>query len=170
MIVYHGGIDCIELPNITFGRKNVDFGQGFYITNIYSQALRWAKRKATFEKMKGNDSIPIVNKYSLNLSSGLNILEFEEYNRSWLKYVVWNRTGKYFDIKDDYDIVIGPVADDDIINQVDQFIYLLENNKVDNNVYTFYLELFSFAKKSNQICIKTEQGLSSLKYIESENV
>ena len=34
IIVYHGGTEKVELPICKFGRRNLDFGQGFYITDI----------------------------------------------------------------------------------------------------------------------------------------
>ena len=32
MILYHTGYQEIRDPDIRFGRKNADFGQGFYLT------------------------------------------------------------------------------------------------------------------------------------------
>ena len=34
IIVYHGGTDIIENPICKLGRDNLDFGKGFYITDI----------------------------------------------------------------------------------------------------------------------------------------
>ena len=42
IIVYHGGTEIVEHPICKFGRRNLDFGQGFYITNIRKQAVDWA--------------------------------------------------------------------------------------------------------------------------------
>ena len=36
--VYHGTTDKVENPICAFGRKNLDFGQGFYVTDIREQA------------------------------------------------------------------------------------------------------------------------------------
>ena len=33
MILYHVGFDIIKNPDIHYGRKNADFGQGFYLTD-----------------------------------------------------------------------------------------------------------------------------------------
>ena len=40
--VYHGTIETVENPICAFGRKNLDFGQGFYVTDIREQAVKWA--------------------------------------------------------------------------------------------------------------------------------
>ncbi len=42
MILYHGGTERIEKPLCDKGRKNLDFGQGFYLTVLKDQAENWA--------------------------------------------------------------------------------------------------------------------------------
>ena len=37
--VYHGSTHIIERPLCHVGRDNLDFGKGFYVTNIKKQAL-----------------------------------------------------------------------------------------------------------------------------------
>lgn len=37
--VYHGSNVKVEFPNAEFGRKNLDFGPGFYVTEIKEQVL-----------------------------------------------------------------------------------------------------------------------------------
>ena len=44
LTVYHGSITKVDYPIAKAGRENLDFGQGFYITNIREQAERWAFR------------------------------------------------------------------------------------------------------------------------------
>ena len=47
IIVYHGGTDRIENPICKFGRRNLDFGQGFYLTDLLEQAITWSKNIAS---------------------------------------------------------------------------------------------------------------------------
>mgnify|MGYP003309550018 CR=1 FL=1 len=61
MIVYHGSIAKIEHPLVDIGRKNLDFGQGFYVTNIWDQAAQWASRLSERKNTQA-----IVNIYELN--------------------------------------------------------------------------------------------------------
>ena len=35
MILFHGSDKIIERPMALFGRNKVDFGQGFYLTNLH---------------------------------------------------------------------------------------------------------------------------------------
>lgn len=55
MILYHGSHTAVEKPLAKAGRKNLDFGQGFYLTSIESQAKEWAKVVASRRGLrKGN--------------------------------------------------------------------------------------------------------------------
>ena len=44
MILYHGSLEAIQKPDISFSRSNTDFGKGFYTNTIKSQAQRWTER------------------------------------------------------------------------------------------------------------------------------
>ena len=64
IIVYHGRIEKVESPVCNFGRWNLDFGQGFYVTGIRRQAADWATLVADRRKVA-----PIINRYSLDRDS-----------------------------------------------------------------------------------------------------
>ena len=38
MIVYHGSYCIVDKPDIRYSREALDFGKGFYLTNIKEQA------------------------------------------------------------------------------------------------------------------------------------
>lgn len=38
IVVYHGATQVIEQPICRLGRANLDFGQGFYVTDMREQA------------------------------------------------------------------------------------------------------------------------------------
>ena len=40
--LYHGSNVEVLTPLAKIGRKNLDFGQGFYLTSIRKQAVDWA--------------------------------------------------------------------------------------------------------------------------------
>ena len=46
MRVYHGSTMVVEHPLVHVGRKGLDFGLGFYVTDIRQQAVAWADRMA----------------------------------------------------------------------------------------------------------------------------
>lgn len=45
--LYHGSNVIVEHPLINVGRKDLDFGPGFYLTPLYEQAAKWAIRIKT---------------------------------------------------------------------------------------------------------------------------
>ena len=65
---YHASGDVVEFPEIRMSTYTKDFSWGFYCTNNYEQARRWAVR--------GNET-PIVNNYTFNEIPDLKILRFE---------------------------------------------------------------------------------------------
>lgn len=97
--IYHGSNVEVSQPRILQNGFYKDFGYGFYCTNIEKQAKRWAITR------KGDS---VVNKYSYEENSVLKVLSFEEMTDEWLNFVVVCRQG----IDHDYDIVEGPMADD----------------------------------------------------------
>lgn len=59
--VYHGGTEKIEFPMCKIGRKNLDFGQGFYLTDIREQAVAWALNMG-----RNRRKTSLLNRYLLN--------------------------------------------------------------------------------------------------------
>lgn len=48
MLVYHGSTVKVTHPVAAACRPNLDFGRGFYLTDIREQAEKWACRLALF--------------------------------------------------------------------------------------------------------------------------
>ena len=61
LTVYHGSTQTVDAPVCAFGRPRLDFGQGFYVTDIKEQAERWAKALAG-----KRDTEPVLNIYHLD--------------------------------------------------------------------------------------------------------
>jgi hypothetical protein len=77
MILFHGGTDVIKEPQITFCETGRDFGIGFYTTDIYEQALKWAKRQGRIRSKKA-----ILNVYEFDdnkSAANLAIKKFIDY-------------------------------------------------------------------------------------------
>ena len=62
MKVYHGSTFVIEHPIASVGRRRLDFGQGFYVTDIKIQADLWAERMQRIREEAG-----IVNIYEMDI-------------------------------------------------------------------------------------------------------
>lgn len=118
MIVYHDSINIIEKPIVSAGRDNLDFGKGFYITDIWEQAETWASRLA-----ERKDAVAIVNVYDLDLTKvqeNYRYLKFPLYDENWLRFIVSCRTGGNEWIK--YDIIEGGVANDRVVDTVEAYM------------------------------------------------
>ena len=118
MTLYHGSYLSIPAPLAKAGRKNLDFGHGFYVTKLQAQAESWARIIAT---RRGRRVIPIVNVYRFNRTKAeqdrVRIRVFDSYDLEWLNYVVDCRKGK--DISSEYDLIEGGVANDNVIDTVE---------------------------------------------------
>ena len=116
--LYHGSYAAIPQPLAARGRRCLDFGQGFYLTNLRPQAERWAQ---VVTERKTRNGIPRLNVYQFDetLVQGNRWLRFEKYNLAWLDYVVACRRGE--DVWQQYDIVEGGVANDNVIDTVEDY-------------------------------------------------
>lgn len=118
MTLYHGSYAAVSQPQASRGRRNLDFGRGFYLTSLRQQAERWAQ---LVTERKTRNGIPQLNVYHFDeaLASQSRWLRFEEYNLEWLDYVVACRAGE--DLWQQYDIVEGGVANDNVIDTVEDY-------------------------------------------------
>jgi hypothetical protein len=113
MILYHGSNQPIVNIDLSRGKKFKDFGQGFYATHIKDQAMYWSRRIA--DRFGG---VPTVTKFEFDLDAaiadGLNVKMFEQPDKEWALFVMANRRQEGEEFHHDYDIVIGPVANDNM--------------------------------------------------------
>ena len=82
VVVYHGGTEPIATPICKFGRPNLDFGQGFYVTNLREQAVTWANNMA-----RNRQQAAMLNRYLMNREAILQNMRckvFEAYDAEWL--------------------------------------------------------------------------------------
>lgn len=108
MELFHGAAIVVESPDTKHSRKPGDFGKGFYATTSKKQSLEWALYRMHTDKKKST----VVNFYSIDdLLNNLKVKVFPKANAEWFHFVVNNRTKPEF--SHPYDIVFGPVADDD---------------------------------------------------------
>jgi hypothetical protein len=142
LTVYHGSTEKVETPICRFGRKNLDFGQGFYVTDIREQAITWANNMSRNRSMP-----PLLNRYHLDRESILkhaNCKIFKAYDEEWLTFIIGNRSGE--DLAKEYDYVEGGVANDRVIDTVNLYMAGLIDA-------TSALRELSKHRPNNQICI-----------------
>ncbi|MBQ6751460.1 MAG: DUF3990 domain-containing protein [Bacteroidaceae bacterium] len=141
--VYHGTIKEIIAPLVHVGRDNLDFGKGFYVTDIRSQAKTWAEIKSTYYF----DAPAIINQYSFDFNNAIQEFrykKFERYDQEWLHFIVNSRNGKK--VWREYDIIEGGVANDKVIDTIEAFMA----GQIDENKA---LGELSKHQPNNQICI-----------------
>lgn len=149
-LLYHGSNVIVGNPRILINSHYKDFGYGFYCTNIEKKAKRWAITK------QGKS---YINKYIYQKSHSLKSLVFETMTEEWLEFVVNCRLGK----EDEFDIVEGPMADDQIWDYVEDYI--------EGNISkAAFWELVKFKYPTHQIVFCTEEALKMLKFEGSEEV
>lgn len=143
-IVYHGSNVEVAVPRILQNGFYKDFGYGFYCTDFEKQAKRWALTR------KGAS---VVNSYEYVSNKDLKVLKFVEMTDNWLDFVVNCRRG----IEHAYDIVEGPMADDQIWNYVESFI----EGRISREAFW---ELVKFNYPTHQIVFCTERALDTLTF------
>lgn len=155
MKLYHGSNVDIKIPRLIPSKRLLDFGAGFYLTSDFEQAKKWAVRTA---KNRGENA-PLVSVFQVeeHEMKNLDVLLFESAGIEWLKYISANRTGKAE--MENYDIVIGPVANDQAIRTVNNYLkgYFSED---------IAIQLLLPQKLKDQYAFKTERALEILNYIE----
>lgn len=118
--LYHGSYTEVSAPLAKIGRRNLDFGQGFYLTSLKQQAENWT---TIVSSRRGRNVAGKVSVFRFNesqaVTDGIRFKRFEVYDIEWLNYVVDCRRGK--DISSEYDIVEGGVANDNVIDTVEDF-------------------------------------------------
>ena len=153
MKVYHGSYTEINEIDLSKCKAGKDFGRGFYVTNIFSQAEVWASRK-------GRGRNGVVTEFEFDEfffeDDLVKVLRFENYTEDWLDFVVLNRQNKSKKRQShDYDIIEGPVADDDVATRISDYL-------AGNITKKQFLIDLTHKETSHQICFCTVQSLQAL--------
>lgn len=170
MRLYHGSNIDIDSINLAMCRPYKVFGKGFYLTDIEEQAEKMAVRVS---KIYGGH--PVVNIYEIDdefkKMSEIRIKDFGvKTSAEWAKFVMNNRSRAFTDEKDalcnkdnKYDIVIGPVADDNMALLFRQY----EHEIID---FDTLLRGMIYKKTSSQYSFHTEKSIMLLRKVVDQNV
>ena len=153
MTLYHGS-DCLfEEIDLTKSLGKRDFGTGFYTTTISSQAESWAKSR----KLRNQSEHAYVYVYEIDVPENtLLIKTFDGLSVEWLNTVRDNR--KLGGVQHNYDIMIGPVANDNTMLTVTRYI---------QGTYTAdeALRRLAYANVNDQVSFHTEKALQYVRFI-----
>ena len=152
MKLYHTGFEIIKQPDLDVGRRNADFGKGFYLSDDKQFAVRWARKR--------RDLNTYINTYELN-TDGLKIKKLRK-DKNWFKYIFFNRRNSK-DIYADYDVVIGPIANDTIFDTL---------GIITSGIFSDHesLQLMKVGNRYDQIVIKSPKALENLTWESAEEI
>jgi hypothetical protein len=155
MKVYHGSYTKIDKIDLSKSENYRDFGKGFYVTKIRTQAEEWATKIGKRHHTEG-----VITEFIFFESAftewHYRVLQFDGYNDEWLDFVVLNRNPENVVPAHEYDIVEGPVADDRIQRRLADFL----EGKISRKQF---LDELSHKEPSHQICFCTARALLMLK-------
>ncbi|MDO4310943.1 MAG: DUF3990 domain-containing protein [Prevotella sp.] len=157
MKLYHGS--NVEFGDIDLKRSkpNKDFGRGFYLSDNYEQALDMARIKV----VQLEAGRPVVMTYEVDdrFLDDLRILRYDSYSEEWAKFILLNRNNPSDTPAHDYDVVIGPIADDKVGLQ----LWRYETNLID--LSTLVRNLKYMKGITIQYYFGTERAIKYLKRI-----
>lgn len=110
MILYHGTNAGFESIDLTKSKPNKDFGQGFYLSREYAQAMDMAKTKV--EQLETGVPTVLTFEFDEAAMDCLKVLRFDDYSEEWAKFILLNRNNSSRKPAHNYDVVIGPIAND----------------------------------------------------------
>lgn len=164
--IYHGSKQIIEVPTFGAGRKNNDFGLGFYCTESIDLAKEWA-----VSSLQNG----FANRYTLD-TEYMNILNLNtpdytilnwmailvEHRLFSIKTPVARRAKHYlienFDINvNSYDLITGYRADDSYFDYAEAFL----NNAITVEQLSRAMQL---GKLGEQIVIKSKFAFSKIRF------
>lgn len=164
--IYHGSKQIVEVPTFGLGRKNNDFGLGFYCTESNDLAKEWAVSSL---------SDGFSNRYTLD-TEYLNTLNLNSPNYTILNWIAVLVEHRLFSIKtpiarrakqyliehfgvnvNAFDLITGYRADDSYFDFAEAFL----NNAITVEQVSRAMRL---GKLGEQIVIKSQFAFSKIKY------
>lgn len=161
-ILFHGSTLVVEKPLVDYGRPELDFGPGFYLTHDREQAERWAQTKAG--RMRGGQAILNIYRFDEKAFSEQLVyqrLVFANYNQEWLDFIADSRKGR--SPWQDLDWIEGGVANDSVISTVDAYVdgFISAEQAIGQLVNE---------RLRHQVCIRNQSIIEQLLIFEQANI
>lgn len=157
MILYHGTNKAFDTIDLTKSKPNKDFGQGFYLSKEYGQAMEMAKTKV--EQLESGAPVVLTFEVNDEQLNKLKVLHFDAYTEEWAKFILMNRRNSTDKPMHDYDVVYGPIANDRVGVQLWKF----ENHAID--LQTLTANLRNMQGITFQYFFGTERAIKLLKLL-----
>lgn len=170
-IIWHGSPEIVERPVYGLGKKNNDYGLGFYCTEIGELAKEWACQKPSKDGYANCYELDMEGLSILNLSdkefTTLNWLAILANNRNFRASTAVSKHGRDYlldnflpDISN-YDIITGYRADDSYFSFARAFV----NNVISLEQLT---EAMKLGKLGEQIVLKSKAAFDAIKFVKYE--
>lgn len=156
MRFYHASAVIVATPDIYHSRSKLDFGKGFYLTALRSQAEKYAGR-FLFRRKEA-----FINLYELDdVMPEVRVKRFERYDDQWLDFVSNCRKGM---IDNTFDIIEGGVANDRVFNTVDLYFSGAMSRED-------ALGRLAFEHPNHQLCITNQEVITNhLHFVGAEKI
>ena len=164
MRLHHGSNMAITDIDLSRCRPNKDFGLGFYLSPDKTAAEKMAHRT-----VKRFGDSPYVMTYDFNDAdlARFTLRRFEKPTVEWAMFVMANRradkNAKAHNLDNKYDIVVGPVANDDLALLFRQFSRGLLTVEM-------LMREMQFKRLTTQYSFHTQSAVSLLRLIEVHHV
>lgn len=111
----------VEQPDLSHSKPFKDFGRGFYLSSVREQAEERAQQMTDILQ----EGSPCVSVFEWDeeaaRNAGLRIKVFDDYCAEWAEFILHNRDRMRQHPVHDFDIVIGPIADDGVTYQLRRY-------------------------------------------------
>ena len=172
--LYHGTIYDFDKIDVSKGKGNKDFGRGFYTSRDISHAERLAVRNKHIEEerfaLRGikKSATPLLYIYEFDLDNlaTLNVKEFITADREWMRFIVLNRESKSKVQEHDYDIVIGPTANDNTRAAIQTVVPLTKGQVMSDRAIDALIALIEPDNLPGQFFIGTQCAADLLRLME----
>ena len=144
MKLFHTSNVVVRTPDVAYSRNHLDFGRGFYLTSLKSQAENYGQRFLR----RGEEAY--LNVYELDEAlNGFTRIVFEAYDGKWLDFVTACRKGQPHEL---YDLIEGGIADDQVFDTIDLYFSGIYNREQ-------ALDQLRYKRPNHQLCITNQRLL-----------
>ncbi len=153
--LYHGSNVEVETIDLSRCHPDKDFGRGYYLTDIRSQAETMAVRRTRIT----GEGKPTLTSYAFDerllLGGELKVKVFDAPCEEWALFVLANREASLTGYVHDYDVVVGPIADDGVAFQLDRYTRRMIT-------LATLVEELTYRKLNRQYFFGTERAIQTL--------
>ena len=176
--LYHGTIYEFDEIEVVRGKGNKDFGRGFYLSHEAYHAERLAIRNKSIEEERF--AIRGINKavaswlysYEFDLSclENYKVKEFTAADKEWMRFVILNRENKSKIQAHEYDIVIGPTANDNTRAAIQTVFPLAKGRVISDRAVDALIALIEPDNLPRQYFFGTNRAADLLRLIERKRI